>query len=442
MTDKEIKRPTSGSQNKSSKLKFSRQDIERADGEILLAFAILGLVSKENTLVCPVCGTSRNKKVEVKTSASSGRLYWTCHRCPETWGGSAIDLLEQHGGRTFVQAVNELLGIVKGTATAVLRPNISISDAFSAVVDVEIYDALCSYGNLEAAQQYYAQWHIDPIFVAEAGGTMLLDCDAIIKDLLVRFGLERLVQCGLVTQDKHGNPVFLFSNDYCVIEPHQAPSGHIVGLQFRPSVARMVAITAHKAWKARWSNIPDAKGSIQDPTDAWREAYTKDRSVGPKMPYVTPFLSLRGGTPDHLVGCGLKRLLEIPKGSTVYVVEGFKDLLAARTLGVEAYAIPGTGVMPPERSIELLRQHNVIAMLDGDAAGAKAREHLVSYLTDRGVACKPFENIREGLDVADILVERHAHALCQCPTCIQWVASHPYDPSTCPCKTCKKSRAK
>lgn len=420
--------------------RFSDEEIKKADGEILRAFALLGLVSKEGTLVCPVCGTSKRKKVELKTSSSSGKHYWTCHKCPESWGGSAIDLLKEHGGRTFAQAVEELLGISETGKGRITLPKIEISDAFAAVVDVEVYDAVRDAGSLAKAQEYYARWHISPEAVQEAGSTMIEDPDTLQKKLIETFGLPRLFACGLVTEDKNKNPVFLFNRDYPVVEVHQAPSGHVVGMQFRPSPQRMQLVQAHKSWKKRWSGQTDKDGKELEADEAWRRAYEKDQTVGRKAGYVTPFLSLKGGTPDHLVGCGLKRLVEIPRQSTVYIVEGFKDLLAARTIGVEAYAIPGTGVMPPERSIEILRLHQVVVMLDGDDAGAAGREHLVTYLNERGVQAKPIDEIRVGMDVADILVERNAHTGCACETCKDWREKHPFDPGTCPCKTCRTAR--
>lgn len=425
---------------KGRRREFSREEIEQADGEILRAFAILGLVSKENTLICPVCGTQKRKKVELKTSSSSGKPYWTCHKCPEAWGGSAIDLLKQHGNRSFVEAVEELLGVSSSGRGTVTIPKIAISDAFAAIVDVEVYDTIRDAGSLQAAQAYYARWHIAPEAVAEAGSTMIEDAEKLQKQLLERFGVERLRACGVVTDDKNGNPVFLFSRDYPVIEVHQAPSGHVVGMQFRPSPERMKLVQAHKAWKKRWSGKLDAEGKELEADEAWRRAYEKDQGVGRKAGYVTPFLSLKGGTPDHLVGCGLQRLVHIERPSTVYVVEGFKDLLAARTLGVEAYAIPGTGVMPPDRTIEILSMHTVVVMLDGDAAGERGRDHLVTYLLERGVDAKPIDSIRAGLDVADILVERTAHGGCGCATCVAWREEHPYDQTTCPCRTCRTTR--
>ena len=403
---------------------IGRQDIDKADSDILLAFALLGLVSEDSTLICPHCGTDKRKKVEVKKSAASGRPYWTCHKC-STWGSSAVDILKQYGSRTFTQAVRELLGQAAKGASAVVRPDINIAEGFSAIVDVEVYNYIRNAGSVQAACDYYAQWHITPQAVREAGSTMILDAPGLQQDLLKTFGEERLRLCGVTTLDKNNKTIYLVSSDYSVVEPHQAPSGNGVGMQFRPGYTRMKQVKAHKDWKALWSGHLDAQGVEIDATTAWADAYALDRSVGRKAPYVTSFLSLRGGTPDHLVGCGLERLVALPAMTKVYVVEGFKDLLAARSMGVESYAIPGTGVMPPDRSIEILRKHDVIVVLDGDKAGASGREHLVSYLRERGVTCKPYEKVREGMDIADILVERHARNKCTCPTCSDWNAKHP-----------------
>jgi 5S rRNA maturation endonuclease (ribonuclease M5) len=430
---------------------FSDAEKKQAKGQFPMAFAILGLVAENGNLICPICRTDKRGRVQIKTSTKTGAMYWTCHKCPDPgenapkdtlrpWGSSAVDFLMDFGGRSYPQAVEELLGRRTGSGGAIVVPNIEVLAAFQAVVDVEVYDHIRDSGSLEVAQKYWARWHIAPEAVAEAGSTFLVDAENVQRDIIERFGAERLRACGVLTVDKHGKDVFLFNRDYPVIEVHQAPSGHVVGMQFRPSPERMKLVAAHKAWKKRWSGIVGSDGSELEPSEAWRQAYEKDQSVGRKQGYVTPFLSLKGGSPDHLVGCGLQRLVEIDPGSTVYIVEGFKDLLSARTMGTEAYAIPGTGVMPPDRSIEILRTHKVVVMLDGDEAGAHGREVLTQYLIERGVDAKPYPNPREGLDITDILVERTAHAGCRCSTCTNWIEDNPYDPALCQCRSCRTAR--
>lgn len=438
--------PRRESADQTTARRFDKAEIEQADRQLAAAFAQCGLIDEGN-LVCPTCHTSARKKVEIKTSRETGRTYWKCYKCPDAWGGSAIELVMTHGPvSTFPEAVALLLGReVKGKDGKPVKPvdvpRIEISAAFTATVAWELYDRIRDAGSLEAAQAYYATWHIAPEAVAESGSTQLLDATGLQKQLVAEFGIEELRQAGLVTADKNGRDVFLFQQDYNVIEPHTAPSGHVVGMQFRPSAAHSVKVRAHKAWKKKWSGQLDEDGTEIEPGEAWRRAYEKDQGIEPKARYVTPFLSLRGAGTDHLVGCGLPRLVRIPEGSTVYIVEGFKDLLAARTLGLEAYAIPGTGVMPPERAVQILRRHKVIVTLDGDDAGANGREALTAYLAERGVDVTAGSLLRPDMDVADVLVERNAHAGCSCATCSAWRDSHPWDPQTCPCRTCRAARS-
>ena len=131
----------------------------------------------------------------------------------------------------------------------------------------------------------------------------------------------------------------------------------------------------------------------------------------------------------------------LPAGSKIYVVEGFKDMLAARSMGVDAYAIPGTGVMPSKKVCAMLARFDVIVVLDGDAAGAKGRENLMVHLTANSVKCRVMSDIRENLDIADILVERFAHQGCDCTTCVDFTNSRPFDSNTCVCNSCKVNRS-
>jgi 5S rRNA maturation endonuclease (ribonuclease M5) len=249
---------------------------------------------------------------------------------------------------------------------------------------------------------------------------VLTDPVGLQRALLARFGRDRLLACGLLTVASSGRDFFLFNDEYNVVEPHHTPDGHVSGLQFRPSPAQKAKVDAHKAWKKRWSGRSDRDGNVLDPSDAWKQAYEADpAAAGEKVGYVTPFLSLRGGTPGHLLGCGLPRLARIDTGATVYVVEGFKDLIAARSLNVEAYAIPGTGVMPGDAAITVLRRHKVVVALDGDAAGAKGREAVAAHLREHGVEVIT-RTLPSGMDMADLLVDRTARTGCACGTCTTW----------------------
>jgi hypothetical protein len=415
-----------------------QEDIDRADEQLAVAFGVLGLIHDGN-LVCPKCGANKPKKVAFKTSAK-GRPYWTCYPCGAN--GSATKLLRDQGMK-LNEAVNVLLGRGEHAVKKVDIPEHIIQPNFTAVIDVEVYDYIHAAGSLEKAQQYYQRWHISAEAVEKAGGRYLENCTKLQQQLIAKFGIERLRECGVVTVDKNGKDFFLFSDDYPVIEVHMKPNGHVVGMQFRPSPKQRLKVEAHKAWKRRWSRFKDRDGNIAEPSDAWAAAYAKDsKRAGEKVPYVTPFLSLKGAGPQSLVGGGLKALTRIPKGSTIYIVEGHKDLMAIYSMGLFGYSIPGTGVMPPENVCRALSIFDVVVALDGDAAGAKGRKNLLEHLANFGVTAREKQNIREGMDVTDILVERHAHNGCTCETCTDWVSTHPYDPSTCPCTSCKDRRRK
>lgn len=418
--------------------RISDEDIDLADRQVIRAFQILGLV-KDGNLVCPKCATAKPKKVEEKIS-KNGRSYWTCHRCGEF--GSATKLLREHG-RKLPQAVNELLGRIEPTGPLAELPTVVVAAPFSAVVDVEVYNALRRHGDISAAQQYYARWHIDPTAVAEAGSSRIVEPVKVQQDLLVRFGEQRLRDCGLLTTDRNGKDYWMFNDDYDVLEVHAWVNANIVGVQFRPSERQLRKVQAHKSWKRRWSGKKTADGTELEPSEAYAAAKERDaKAAGPEHKYVPPFMSVKGAGPDSLIGCGLRRISTLAPGQRIYVVEGFKDLLAARTLGVEAYAIPGVGVMPPAKVCRFFaeRRDTLVVTLDGDEAGARGRDALMAHLAAHGVQAERKDDLRPGMDIADVLVELHAHKGCTCATCKDWRDTHPYDPNTCVCRSCRERR--
>lgn len=426
--------------NESDGAGFSDADKLEAKSQLSLAFSLAGLIH-EGLPTCPNCGTNKKGKIQLKTSATSGVPYWKCHKCSER--GDAISILTG-AGWSFPDAVNTLTGRTSnGKRDPNIKPIVQISAAFQAVVDVEVYNFIRDRGDLELAQTYYGMWHIDPSVVAASGSRYLTGCEKLHADLLAKFGRDRLIACGVVTVDKNGKDFFLFNDDYPVIEPHLSPKGHVVGMQFRPSPKRMQKVRAHKAWKKRWSGVV-VDGVELDASEAWSRAYAEDPALaGERSGYVTPFLSLRGAGTDSLVGCGIDEIAQLPvtnPPTRVYVVEGFKDRLASRTLGAHAYAIPGTGVMPPVKVCRILARHLMVVTLDGDDAGAKGRTSVMKWFGEQNVPAVEKTDMRDGMDVTDILVERYAHKGCPCPTCTDWRETHPWEPATCTCKTCSDLR--
>ena len=419
---------------------FSDNDRETARRQLRLGFAAAGLF-EENRPVCPACGENRRGKVKLKEEAANP--YWKCFRCGEF--ADVFHAMELRGIK-FTEAMRVLLGRGGSIDPSRLREIAGVLEStpsFVADVNFEVYDLIRDTADLEAAQKYYGQWHIDPAVVEDAGSRYITDAKKLEKELLSRFGRDTLLQCGVLMIDKNGKDMFLFSNDYPVIEPHESPNGHVVGLQFRPSPRQLLRIRAHKDWKKRWSGTVDKDGQAIEAKEAWRTAYAADaEAAGEYAPYIAPFMSIRGAGPDSLVGCGVHRIAGLDNATKVYVVEGFKDLMAARSMGVEAYAIPGTGIMPPEKVCRLLGRHEMIVMLDGDDAGAKGRANLLAHFATNGVKAAEMRDVRIGMDVADILVERSAHNGCTCETCSRWNAEHQYDWHECPCHSCKSRRSR
>jgi len=421
--------------------KITDIDKVNAKKEVAKAFAIAGFLEDGN-LVCPGCGTSDPKKIKIRDAKDSNNTYYSCHKCSAF--GDAIDLLQKYRNMTFSQAVNVLLDRDNlQVHFAGVVPTIKKAPSFKAKVDVEVYNFLANHKFSSAAKavDYYGIWHIKPDAVLENRAVVLTNVKAIQRDLHKFFSEARLKAAGVMMNDDNGNSLFLFSESYNVMEPHILPNGDIVGMQFRPSTEQMLKVKAHKDWKKFWSGRVDTNGMILDPNDAWRMAYDKDPENTPeKSPFTVPFLSLKGAGPESLVGCGLERIGKLAKGSKIYVVEGFKDLLAARTLGVEAYAIPGVGSMPSDQVCDILRPHHMVIMLDGDQAGEMGRKNLLQHFAQKGISASIFPNLREGLDVTDILVELNAHAGCLCGTCQSWLKGHPYDQKNCTCRACKMQR--
>lgn len=447
-------------------VKFTDEELLLANKELALAFQILGCIDG-STPKCPACGAT-NKKVVLKSSGS-GHPYWKCFKC-STYG-SATKALQDYGGMKFPDAVNTLLGRPTGSSTVAVDTSkikhIEIEPAFKAVTDPDVYDFIRNRGSVEAAAEYYkAVAHISPEVVAESGSTYLTNCAAIGRDLIKEFGKERLIASGIFMLDKNKKELFLFSDTYCVIEPHERACvdlraswrsylsekklaedekrevpeppfrpptctrsaedghGHIVGMQFRPSLAQKRKIDAHKAWKKRWSGLVDPETNEPiEPSEAWaamREV--SPEAAGEKVPYISPFLGIRGATPESLVGCGLRRISTLNPGENIKVVEGFKDVLAERTMGFEAYGIPGTGVMPGDHICELLSRHLMIVGLDGDEAGRAGRDKLIEHFESKRVYAEPNPDIIEGMDSADRLIDSYAKKGCGCETCVAWRA--------------------
>jgi hypothetical protein len=354
------------------------------------ALAIEGLVV-DGRPVCPKCGTNARGKTKV---FPDGGLH--CHKCGHHVA-NAIDLLVERGWsiKDAIRALSGDQSVVPEDRREAARSRVVVAESFVAHPDVEVYEAVLELGSTDAAVQFYSRWHISADAVRENRAVLIEDPRALATELVSRFGPERLVACGLASE----KGALLVDQRYPVIEPHLLPrsGAPCSAMQFRASSDTERRIAEHKAYK-------EAKEAAEADGRTYR---------GPKAEYVPKFMSLRGASIAARCGFGLPRLAQVAdevavggRRRTVYLVEGFKDLLAARTLGVESYGLAGAGLLPVRAVCELLGRVGPIAVaLDGDAAGDEGRQRLLAHLQSHGVQAYA-KAPPEGMDMTDVLVSK------------------------------------
>jgi 5S rRNA maturation endonuclease (ribonuclease M5) len=386
-------------------------------------FQTLGLVTPDGNPVCPSCGAYRRGQVSLKKIPDAKFPSWKCFKCGLRGTGVDAAILVQKLDpaipRNAKIAAEMLLGkrpfLIPVGASSVTIP----LDTRKSRPDYAVYKQLLEMGSIEGAIEFWGQWHILPEAVREVGSVLIDDPKGAAGFLTRKFGLVRLQKCGLVA-GKSGN-WFLFGNgsdnaNYGIIEPQKLPDGRVSNVQFRAYGATAEAALEHK----KWSRSPEKENL-------------------PEVKYTPRFVSLASMPKASQVGYGLPRLNILGDDKRVYIVEGCKDLLAARSMGFEAYAIAGIQALPPEVALETLRRFDLVAMLDGDDAGEAGRQLLVEHLKNHGIVAAS-KSLRSGYDMADVLVERSAHNNCQCYTCKTWRKEHPYDQQTCQCVSCYQKR--
>ena len=402
-----------GAGSSSSPTRRTQAEIDSASEQLTLAAALCGLVAGDH-LTCPWCGTAKAKKVKLVTD----KRYVKCFACGEFRG--AIKLVQETLGISFPAAVDLLNGKTprgssnesaehraKRLAELSARAEALAQNSFTAVLSndtVGVYDAVLSspHVSLAGAQRYYATWHISPEAVATVGFVAITAPAALARELHGRFGAPLLVASGLARaldpgdRDDLGLGLrFMFSARYPIVEPQLSPAGHCHSMQFRPSLEQKAKVDAHKRGEA---------------------------------PYAPAFMSLRGAGPEHLIGIGLDHLCADPP-SRVDIVEGAKDVAADLTLGNRAFGMPGTGVLPPARSVQALAKagHAIRVCLDGDSAGRGAQEKVREHFLAAGFPADrlTIHAMPDGMDVTDVLVARHANGGCACGTCVAWRARPP-----------------
>ena len=392
---------TSGARRDVTSTRKSEQEVESASTQLSLAMALCNLASG-SALTCPWCGTNKPKKVKLVAD----KRYIKCFKCGEYRG--AVKLVQEVLGVSFPVAVDLLNGKspranstesdehrAKRLAEQAERAEALAQSSFRAELACDIYNAVLAsrYVSAEAAQRYYATWHISAEAVATVGFVAITDPKALCGELVGTFGQEAVVAAGLAREVDEGGRgdqfglTWMFSKNYPIIEPQLSPRGRCHSMQFRPSREQKVKVDSHKAGRGA---------------------------------YVPPFMSLRGAGPDHLIGINLEYLCSLTP-TRVDIVEGAKDVAADLTLGNAAFGMPGTGVLPPARSVQALERagHHVRICMDGDSAGRESQQKVYEHFLANGFSKDrlSIHTMPEGLDVADILVSKFATDGCTCHTC-------------------------
>lgn len=360
--------------------------LKKARGSTLAAFKVLKLLTNGKAHLCPACS---RQKVKIFANAT-----WQCRRCGTYGGprniqggsksnpnalntGNAIDLVMFATGKTFTEAIDILLN---ETAQQELE-EIDIEPDFQANIDSEVYQAVLDSGSLERAKEFYGRWMISPEAVETSGCTYIESPVALAKDLIKQFGKVRLAAAGLLSQKGQ----LLISPRYCVIEPQLGLDGKPKNLQFRAGPEQEAKLKEYAEYK-REKALAEETGS----------------PLPPSMRFVPKFMSLLGATSDSRVGFGLPAISRLSPSSTVWIVEGMKDVLAANSLRLNSYGLPGIGVMPQEDAVKVLARLHIKIAYDGDDGGTTGRQALVRHFRKYGIVEGTFttEEVKELSDLA------------------------------------------
>lgn len=278
--------------------------------------------------------------------------------------------------------------------TREIKPAVEVEPEFNSVPNPELYAAVLELGDVEAAQTFYGRWHISADVVADSRAVRITDQRALLKGLRERFSPEEMIAAGLATPEGH----MLVNARYPVVEPHILPDGRVASLQFRAGEDTEQSIAAHKAYKK-------AKEAAVAAGRQYR---------GEKHKYVPKFLSILGAPITGRCGFGLPRIQQLLEAADagdgtlpdrIYVVEGFKDVLAARTMGLEAYGLAGAGLLPVRAVCRMLGRFEVHVALDADEAGEVGRERLMTHFANHGVTAVDHAP-PAGMDITDVLVDK------------------------------------
>lgn len=388
----------------------------------IAALEYFGISHDGRRFTCPQCGSGPEKKKT--TIRHDGGI--TCHKCGNSistgnmWG--TVQRLSELAGRGTLEK-GEMLSILRGVDPDGERGRFITNFAPApepepeTFVDSEVLEALCDLADVDAGVAYWQKFHIDPR-VAKAFGALRLvkPWGGSWQSLVDRFGVERLISAGLAKELEDGSLWTVpggklearkarFAPDYPVLQVYRTADGKPVGLEVRGGEFIEDRVKRYNEYKAAYG--------------AW-ESGGKVGEEPAKVRWIPKTRNLVGNAKGSRVGFGLDVVAKFPTSKVVWLVEGYKDALAAGTLGRPAIGIAGAKAGISPEGLEVLKGRRVAIAFDSDEAGEEGAAMLEAKLTEAGVELVKGPVWPDGRDVADQLADMHRVGKLACkPPCGQ-----------------------
>lgn len=375
----------------------------------IAALEYFGVAHDGRRFGCPLCGTELSKKKTV--IRTDGGI--TCHKC-----GSSLSTGNMWG---TVQRLAELFGqgpLEKGAMLSILRGVDPTGERGKFVVempptpdpepetfvDTEVLTKLISYADEEAGIAYWRRVHIDPK-VAKAFGAVRITSPwrKVWQALDDEFGEERLTRAGLCKRVEDGDLWTVpggkitprggqFAPDYPVLQVYRNADGDPVGLEVRGGEYVEGLVRRHDEYKREMAAWEEAGGIGAEPE---------------KVRWTPKTRNLIGNATGSRPGFGLDVVSKFPPQRVIWLVEGYKDALAAGSLGRPAIGIAGAKAGISDEALEVLSGRRVAVVFDADDAGREGGAMVSETLRRAGIELVPHPRWPDGRDVADQLAAMH-----------------------------------
>lgn len=382
----------------------SREEIDPYAGAVA-ALTYFGVPTDGVRFACPRCGSPISKN-KTKIRRDGGITCFKCGSDASTgnmWG--TVRLLAGYAGQQE-PTVPQMLSILKGEdPNDRTRKFIDVSKVETVhepdtVVDTEVLDALWAHANIDAGIAYWDRFYIDPRVVNAFDGRVITEpWGKVWKSLVAQFGVDRLLTAGLGKKLDDGSVWTVvggritdksdrFAGDYNVMQPYKKADGTLVGVEVRGNAYIEKLVANHKAYRAAH--------------DAWK-AGGKVGEEPAKVRWLPKTRNLVGNATGSRVGFGIDVVARFPLTRVVWIVEGYKDVLAAGSMGRPAIGLAGAKAEVPQDVIEVLKGRRAAIAFDSDEAGEEGGALLASKLRDAGIELVPGPRWPEGRDVAEEL---------------------------------------